>query len=164
MVGIDLLRFPQLRGGKRRCMPAVFNKLGIKFSYPENWEVDEAEALEGGRSVTLYSPAGGAFWTVSVHPRKTDPWRLAKAAAKALKEEYDSLETEPVSENVAGVELVGYDFNFYCLDLTSTAAVRVVPPKRATYAIFYQAEDREFQEVEHVFQAMLLTLLRGLKG
>ncbi len=143
-------------------MPAVFNKLGITFSYPENWQVDEAEAVEGARSVTLYAPGGGAFWTVSVHPRKTDPLRLANAASKALQEEYDSLESEPVSENVAGVQLVGFDFNFYCFDLTSTAAVRVLPGKRATYAIFYQAEDREFEEVEHVFQAMLLSLIHGL--
>jgi hypothetical protein len=149
---------------RKRCMPALFNKLGIKFSYPENWQVDEAEALEGARSVTLYSPAGGAFWTVSVHPRKTDPWRLAKAAAKALKEEYDSLETETVTDNVGGFEMLGYDFNFYCFDLTSTAAVRVIPAKRATYVIFYQAEDREFEEVEHVFDAMLMTLLQGLKS
>lgn len=144
-------------------MAAVFNKLGIKFSYPENWAVDDAEAVEGGRSVTLYAPGGAAFWTVSAHPRKTDPLRLANAAVKALKEEYDSLESEPVSENMAGIQIVGYDFNFYCFDLTSTAAVRVVPTKRATYTVFYQAEDRELVEVEHVFQAMLLSLIRGLK-
>jgi len=144
-------------------MPAVFDKLGLKFTYPENWEVDDAEAIEGSRSVTLYAPGGGAFWSVSAHPRKTDPLRLAKAAAKALKEEYDSLETEPVEETLAGVDMIGYDFNFYCFDLTSTAAVRIVPTKRAVYAIFYQAEDRELEEVEHVFQAMLLSLLRGLK-
>jgi hypothetical protein len=144
-------------------MPVVFNKLGIKFSYPENWSLDDAEAVEGGKSVTLYAPGGGAFWTVSAHPRKTEPLRLANAAVKALKEEYDSLESEPVSENVAGVQIIGYDFNFYCFDLTSTAAVRVVPGKRAMYTIFYQAEDREFAEVEHVFEAMLLSLIQSLK-
>jgi len=156
---------PLLKDTERaRIMPAVFNKLGLRFSYPENWELDEAEAMEGSRAVTLYAPDGGAFWTVTAQPPKTDPLRLAKAAAKALKDEYDSLETEPVRETMAGVEMVGYDFNFYCFDLTSTAAVRVVPTKRATYVVFYQAEDRDLPEVEHVFRAMLLSLLQGLKG
>jgi hypothetical protein len=144
-------------------MPAVYKKLGISFSYPENWELDETDALEGGQAVTLNSPGGGAFWTVSVHSRTADPAKLAKAALKALKEEYDSLESQPVRENVAGWELVGYDFNFYCFDLTSTAAVRSVRTKRATYTIFYQGEDREFAEVEHVLQAMTISLLEGMK-
>jgi len=136
--------------------------MGISFSYPENWELDEDEALEGARSVSVYAPGGG-FWTVSVHSRTADPTKLAKAAVKAMKEEYDSLEAEPVRETLAGWELVGFDFNFYCLDLTSTAAVRSVRTKRAIYTIFYQAEDREFAKVEHVFRAILTSLLEGMK-
>ena len=27
-------------------MPAVFDKLGIRFLYPENWTLDEQEAFE----------------------------------------------------------------------------------------------------------------------
>lgn len=144
-------------------MPAVFKKLGVAFSYPENWELDEADALEGGRAVTLYAPGGGAFWTLSIHSRTTDPAKLAKAAVKALKEEYDSLESEPVRETIDGHELLGYDFNFYCFDLTSSAAVRSLRAKKATYTVFYQAEDREFEEVEHVFRAMLASFLESVK-
>ena len=144
-------------------MPAIFKKLGISFSYPENWELDEADALEGARSVTVNSPGGGAFWTVSVHSRITDPAKLAKAAVKALREEYDSLEAQPIRENVAGWELLGYDFNFYCFDLTSTAAVRSVRTKWATYTVYYQAEDRELAEIEDVLQAMTLSVLASLK-
>ena len=53
-------------------MPAEFNKLGIRFLYPENWTLDEQEALEGNRSVTVYSP-GGAFWSIAMHEPNVDP-------------------------------------------------------------------------------------------
>ena len=41
-----------------------------------------------------------------------------------MREQYDELDAEAVTEKVAGKELIGYDMNFYCLDLTNTAQVR----------------------------------------
>ena len=106
-------------------MPAEFNKLGISFQYPENWSLDEDDALAGQKSVTVYSP-GGAFWTITVHPRATDPVTLAKSAVDAMKAEYAELEAEQTRETIAGQELIGYDLNFFYLDLTSTASVRCI--------------------------------------
>ena len=42
----------------RRFMPAVYDKLGIRFNYPENWRLDESEALEGAATVTVYTTLG----------------------------------------------------------------------------------------------------------
>lgn len=142
-------------------MPAEFRKLGIAFQYPENWTLDEADALAGRNSVTVVSP-GGAFWSVSIHPRGTDPRKLAKAAAKAMRDEYKDLEAEPVRDSMAGCPLVGYDLNFYYLDLTNTAEIRCLESARATYSVFCQAEDREFAQMRPVFQAMLRSLLDQL--
>jgi hypothetical protein len=143
-------------------MPAEFNKMGISFQYPDNWALDEEDALAGRRSVTVYSP-GGAFWSISVHPRSADPLRMAKAAVDAMKEEYKELEAEETEETVAGREMVGYDLSFYYLDLTNTASVRCIQTDRATYAVFYQAEDREFEKIHAVFRAMTTSFLRNLK-
>ncbi len=143
-------------------MPLDFKKLGISFQYPENWALDEQDALEGRRSVTVYSPGGG-FWSVSIHPRSTDPAELAKAAAEALAAEYENVETEKVDESFAGRELVGFDLNFFYLDLINTATVRCLRTDRATYAIFCQAEDREFTRIQPVFQAMTISLLSHFK-
>ncbi len=139
-----------------------FDSLGIRFEYPDNWTLDEEEALAGNRAVTVYSPGGGAFWSVCVHPRSADPKSLAQAATDAMKEEYDSLEAEWIEETVANQALVGYDLNFYCLDLTSTAAVRSLRTPLGTYTMFWQAEDREFAQFCDVFLAMTVSLLRGL--
>jgi hypothetical protein len=142
-------------------MPAEFNKLGISFQYPENWALDEEDALAGRRSVTVFSP-GGAFWSISVHPRSTDPMSLAEAAVGAMKAEYEGLEVEVAQETVAGREMVGYDLNFYCLDLTNTASVRCIRTDRATYTVFCQAEDREFDKIHAVFRAMTTSFLNNL--
>ena len=144
-------------------MPQTFDRLGIRFQYPDSWRLDDAEAVAGEQSVTVTNPGGGAFWTVAVHPKSAEPEKLVKAARRAMKEEYDSLESEWVEETVADQALVGYDFNFYCLDLTSTAIVRSLRGRLATYTIFYQAEDHEFATIGKVFQAMTLSFLRSVE-
>lgn len=143
-------------------MPHEFKKLGISFQYPENWELDEGDTRQRNRSVTVYSP-GAAFWSVSAHPRGTDPAKLGRAVVKAMREEYEEMECEEVQETVAGRKLVGYDLNFFFLDLTNTARVRSLRTELATYTIFCQAEDRELIQVEPVFLAMTISLLNSLK-
>jgi hypothetical protein len=140
------------------AMPATFNKLGLQFVYPDNWTVDETEALEGAASVTVYSP-GGSFWSVSLHPRETPPQELVRSAVQALKQTYDELDTEDVTQDLAGKKLLGSDVNFYCLDLTNTAQIRAFAAPNFNVVILCQADDREFAEIEQVFQAMTFSLL-----
>jgi hypothetical protein len=144
-------------------MPALFDRLGIKFQYPENWQLDQDDAIEGGQSVTVYSP-GGAFWTLMIHPHSADPARLAKAAVDVMRQEYEELEVEAVQESLAGRDTVGYNLNFYYLDLTNTAVVRSFRTNRRTYTIFNQAEDREFEQVQRVFLAIATSLIAGLEA
>jgi len=144
-------------------MPALFDKMGVFFQYPENWTLDEEDAAHGQHSVTVYSPSGGAFWTLSVYAPTEDPRQLAAAALMAMKEVYDNLDAEAVQETRGQRELVGYDINFYCLDLTNSAAVRCLRTNQATYTIFYEAEDREFEHVQIVFEAMLVSFLSNLE-
>ena len=142
-------------------MPATFDNLGISFQYPDNWQLDEEEMRAGQSAVTVFSP-GGAFWSVAVHPASANPARMAQAALDAMRKEYEDLEAEPVSETIAGHELIGFDLNFFYLDLTNTAGIRSLRVDGATYTIFFQAEDREYREIERVFAAMTLTLLRSI--
>ena len=140
-------------------MAAIFDKLGIRFLYPENWQLDESEALAGNDVITVYSP-GGSFWSVMIHPPGTAPSKLAATALEAMRQQYDELDADEVREIVAGHEMVGYDMNFYCLDLTNTALVRSYRTDDAAYVVFCQADDREFAEIEPVFRAITLSLFR----
>ncbi len=78
-----------------------------------------------------------------------------------MRQQYDELDAVEIHETVAGQDLVGYDMNFYCLDLTNTAQVRGYRNTDAAYVIFCQADDREFAEVEEVFRAITISLLRS---
>ncbi|MBX3411155.1 MAG: hypothetical protein KF708_00445 [Pirellulales bacterium] len=140
-------------------MPGVFDRDGLHFQYPENWSVEEDDAAEGARTVSVNSPTG-AFWQISIYPRGENPQRLLDTAVAAMREIYDSLETEEVHEQLGGRETTGYDLNFYCLDLTNTAVLRCWQTPIATYLLFYQAEDREYANVEAVFRAITTSLLK----
>lgn len=139
-------------------MPGTYEKLGIRFQYPESWRVDEAEALAGEQSVAVYSPEG-AFWSVMIHAPTQDLQSLADAALETMKQVYDELDAEAVAETMSHVPLVGYDINFYCLDLTNTAQVRACRTPAAAYLILCQADDREYAQVAGVFQAITHSLL-----
>jgi len=141
-------------------MPATFDNLGISFQYPENWTIDEEDVQKGG-CVTVYSPGGG-FLSVAIHPPTADPEKLADAAVDAMKAEYPEVEVGVVHETVADRELVGYDFNFYYLDLTNTATIRCMQTDMGAYSIFCQAEDREFDQIKPVFDAIAMSFLHGL--
>ncbi len=139
-------------------MPAVYEKMGIRFFYPDNWTLDEDEALSGNRSVTVQSP-GGAFWSIVLHPPGSNPADLAAAALDALKAEYDDSEAEPVVEQLGPQEVRGYDLNFFYLDFTNTAVVRSFRIPDATCLVLCQAEDREYVQAGPVFRAITTSLL-----
>lgn len=139
-------------------MPALFEKHGLRFLYPENWSVEETEDAAGGAAVSVQSP-GGAFWAVSRHPRSVRPGPLLEGVVDTLRGEYENLDAEQVREEFAGHHFVGWDVNFIYLDLTNTAMVRAVRTGDATLLFYWQAEDREFSQVEPVIRAMMASLL-----
>ncbi len=96
---------------------------------------------------------------MAIHSGSAEPAKLAAAVVEAMKKEYGWLEAEETHETVAGHDLLGYDLAFYCLDLTNTAQVRSLRTAQTTYTIFCQAEDREFEQLQMVFQAMTMSLL-----
>src|SRR5882724_4306421 len=139
-------------------MPAVYDKMGIRFLYPDNWTLDEDEALHGDQTVTVYSP-GGSFWSVALHAPSVDPRDLASAALKTLKTEYRDSEAEPACEQIGQYSLSGYDLSFFYLDFTNTALIRGFRTRTATFLVLCQAEDREFESIGPVFRAMTTSLL-----
>ena len=143
-------------------MPSQFDKLGIRFSYPDDWTLDE-QNVEGGQTVAVASP-GGAFWWLSIHSAQINVAEVARAVMEGLKLEYDNLDVEPVVDVFSAQEMVGYDINFYCLDLVNTAKIRGFQTTEATYTMLWQAEDREFDQVLPVFEAITTSLIQSTQG
>ncbi|MEX0939081.1 MAG: hypothetical protein WDZ59_14555 [Pirellulales bacterium] len=140
-------------------MPAVFDNQGVRFQYPENWTLEWQESDTTDPSVSVFSP-GGAFWTLSIHPPGTETARLVQVVLDALREEYQELDAQEAVDSIGDTEMIGYDVNFYCLDLCNTAVVRGFHTRRASYVLLCQAEDREFERVREVFRAMTTSLIR----
>jgi hypothetical protein len=142
-------------------MPSTFEKFGISFQYPDNWTLEQERGQGECKLVTVVSP-GGAFWTVVIHPRPADPDAISRQVLETMKEEYEDLEAGAARETMVGRELVGYDMNFFYLDMTNSAQVRCLRSANRTYTIFYQAEDREFEKIEMVFRAITTSFLSNL--
>lgn len=140
-------------------MPHTYNKLGVRFLYPDNWQVTDEQSSESPFSVGLQSPQGG-LWVLQVHA-EGDPLELASEALKVMREEYAELEADSIVEQVEDHDIVGFDMRFYYLDFVVMA--RVVSLRRGpqTFVILSQAEDRDFDQLNPIFQAMLVSLIRG---
>jgi hypothetical protein len=141
-------------------MTALFDKLGVRFEYPENWTLEDESVGTGHPSVTVVSPVG-AFWSLTLHPASADLAALIRIVLDALRDEYRELDAEYVVQEIGGEQLPGYDISFYYLDMTSTAQVRGFQRDRGTYLVLCQAEDHDFAQVERVFLAMTTSLVRA---
>ncbi|MCA9248057.1 MAG: hypothetical protein KDA42_13105 [Planctomycetales bacterium] len=138
-------------------MPEHFSKHGIRFTYPENWELAE-EPVGEGQTVSVTS-RGGAFWWLSIYPVGRNVAEIARAMLEGLRAEHQGADIEPVVEVFEGQEMVGYDINFVCLDLINTAIIRGFQTTQASYVMLWQAEDHEFEQVRPVFQAITKSLI-----
>ena len=109
--------------------------------------------------VSVQTPGGG-FWSVHVYEKSTEPEELVSEALRTMQKEYEDVESELIREVVGDTETVGYEMNFYCLDLICTARAIAFRTADRTLLVLYQAESREFDEMGKVFQAMTFSLER----
>ncbi len=138
-------------------MPAVYEKMGIRFRYPENWSLDESEIQEENATVALYGP-GTATWCLTLHTGSQDPQAMSQQTLETMQGEYDELDVEQATYHIAGQDTTGYAMNFICLDLTATAVVHSFRVGETTFSIFWQAEDREYEKFGRVFEAIAASL------
>jgi len=89
-------------------MTAVFEKRDLKFMYPENWSLTEdIGQQELPWQVTLESPKGALF-SISVFPSGVDAKSLIDNTTGALREQYEDVEINEVSEPFHGYDSAGY--------------------------------------------------------
>jgi len=143
-------------------MVATFDRNGISFQYPDNWQLNDESRQSKDCCVTLQSPNSSGFWMLQAFATDETPEQLADAILEELRLEYDTIEATSVSAPIQNIDTVGYNVQFYCLDFVVNAEVRGFSVGDKTCVILCQAEDREFQEVGPVFLAMTTSLLNRL--
>jgi len=128
----------------------------FEFLFPDGWEVAESQSREG-LTVNLQSPYS-MFVFVNCYNREMKPEALADQALKTMAEEYDELDSVPISESIAGRPAVGHDVNFFSLDLTNTCWIRTFNSGRHSILIFAQANDLDLQQSELAFRGICASL------
>jgi hypothetical protein len=137
-------------------MVAEFNEAGIRFRYPENWQLERQETDEGW-TVSVQSP-DTAFLMLCLREDRPSTKRLAKAALKALQEEYKEVEADAWAETFAGHPAVGHDIRFFSLDLTNTCWTRSFQIAQGTVLVMAQFNDLECDTNEPVLKAICASL------
>jgi hypothetical protein len=140
-------------------MTAKYERSGIRFLYPENWEIAQDHTDDQTRSVLVQAPSG-AFWSVDLYIQASSADRMADQVVDTMKQEYSDLEAQPATDEIGGQTVTGYDMQFYCMDLVITARVRTVHTAKGTMVLLCQAEDREFERLEPVFRAISESMFR----
>lgn len=138
-----------------------FDRFGLAFDHPDNWTVETDDSEERYAAVTVYSP-DGSFWAVSGHAAGGAPATLAQAVVEQMRDEYRDLDCEPGEETIEGHLLAGFDLNFSCLDLTNTAHIRTLATPAAIYLILCQADDRAWDRIAPVFEAMTTSFVAAI--
>lgn len=141
-------------------MPAIYEKLGVRFLYPENWAITDEDDEGWPRSVTVQSRETG-FWTLHVYPAGQEVKAVEKELVAAIQAEFGEAEVLPAEETLEEAATSGVDLAFFYLDLLVEAKIRSVHTPDSTLVWLYQAESREFEKLESVFQAIAVSMLRG---
>ena len=137
-------------------MPAKFDDGGIRFQYPENWQL-EREDSEEGWTVSVQSPET-AFAIITVNAALPTSEEMLTAALDALKTEYPDLEAEECVAVVAGQPAIGHDIRFISLDLTNTCWTRSFYSAAGTVLVLCQCNDLENALHEQVLRAICASL------
>jgi hypothetical protein len=141
-------------------MPAVYENFGVRFLYPENWSITDEDDEGWPRSVTVQSQQTG-FWSLHVYPPDQEVRPVVKELIEAMQGEFDDIEVLPAKETFAETETKGVDLAFFYLDLLVEAKIRSLKTPSATLIWLYQAESREFETTEPVFQAIATSMLQS---
>ncbi len=143
-------------------MTAVFDKHGLHFQYPETWEIQESYAPDQALEIYLLAPSG-AFWSMLAYSSDSDGSVLMRDVLDSFDQQYDGFETKATRETLADTTMNGFDSHFFCLDLLVTNKMRTLQVDEHHLLIMAQAESREFEKQEMVFNAITTSLLIGLQ-
>jgi hypothetical protein len=123
----------------------MFDQGPVRFEYPSDWEVS-VEDTPAGWSVSVQTPRS-AFWSLTLLDPDVSAADAVEATLAAYRDDYPSLDVEPLEEVgwlgvAAGVEL-----DFLALDLVTTAHVRAFEAAQFTALLIVQGEDRDFADL-----------------
>lgn len=139
-------------------MPGNYAGLGINLLYPENWKVDE----DVEDSVSFETPSG-AFLTISQHASDLPSAEVLAQATSTMEEEYEMIEQEESQLEVGSRKLPTLTQRFVFLDLIVVTQLMTLAAENHTYLLQIQGEDRELEQLQPVFLAIITSMCQSLE-
>lgn len=142
-------------------MPKQYSGMRISLLYPDTWTMTEDHPGQPRQGVVLESP-GGSFLAINLLEGETSPEEVVRQASEAMTAEYEDIESEPLTLQIANQEFAGVVQRFYYLDFVIVSKIIAIPVDDALYLVQIQGEDRDIDQQTLVFEAILTSMLRSL--
>ena len=139
-------------------MAATYDREELNFQYPENWQLDEDPSQGVPRTVSV-TAKDGSYWSVTICPAEHSSEDLKKEYLETFQTEYEDLEMDPVEVKVGDRKFDALDLQFYCLDFLVHSRLLVATAGEYRLLIAWQAEDREFDKLSPVFEAITFSAI-----
>lgn len=143
--------------------PGLYRGMNIQFRYPENWTLSEETEHGQVNAVNVESP-DHAFFAVNRYRNASNADAILEEAVEAMLSEYDTLEEEEGTIAVQGVDYPTRVVRFYFLDLLVACQFVAIPDKKDQLLFQFQAEDRDYEKLHLVFQAMMHSAVDSIKN
>ncbi|MCA9107246.1 MAG: hypothetical protein KDA83_17650 [Planctomycetales bacterium] len=138
-------------------MPHWYEHNGLRFAYPENWQIEEIDVVGQPLDITLQTPGGG-LWSLQSIPGGMSPGEAAAQALKGVEAEFQEVENESAQLELVEQLWLGFEIRFFCFDYLIEGRVWACRIPGRTLVCVYQAEQAEFEKQEPVFQAVMASL------
>ena len=134
-------------------MPEWYDDDGVRFAYPESWELTrEVDESQAGALMLSVQGEGTSFWTLALYPAAVSAAELVESAVAAYREEYEEADVYAVEGSLCGFPCEGRDVEFVCLELINSAAMRAFEAPGFTAMVLFQGTDRELTETRPLLE------------
>lgn len=137
-------------------MSAEFTGCGVRFRYPDRWELSE-EPSDEGTTITV-SSSGASFWTLSLFFDCPAPKDVVEQALDTFRAEYDELDVYSVSLELCQRPTSARDIEFVCLEMLNSAFLRSFQTEQFTALVLYQGTDQELEQTREALDAIANSL------
>lgn len=137
-------------------MPASYENYGVRFRFPDDWELTE-ETAESAVCITV-SSSPRLFWSLTLFFDGLSPDEVVETALRAFQDEYPELDVYPSPATLGEHSCVAADIEFVTLDLVNSAFVRSCRTDDFTALVLYQGTDRDLDASLEVLEAISASL------
>lgn len=134
-----------------------YDRHGVRFAYPAQWELTEEH--QPGQITIGVSNSETTSWNLCLLAHRPSPRDVLAAAAEAFRDEFPEMdEYEAEQETIGGVQAIGKDLEFVCLELLNTAMLRALQTESYTILLWWQGTDTELESTRPLLDAITASL------